>query len=571
MPKRIIEPLVPQISAKPSGTPGKIPSLPPMVDGIPKERIQKEPVKAPVKAKKEKKHDPLIGQLLEGKYRVIREINSGGMGSIYLAKNEVLDKIVVVKTFFYQSLDPDASAREWKASDSGHPNIIYILDNGLTPSGNQFIVMQRLLGKDLSVVLKENKRLSWRRVLQITDDICSALSFLHNKKIYHCDIKPANLFLAEQGGAYTVKLLDFGIAKICNDDSIRNLNEHGNRFVGTAAYSSPEQAQNKADIDHRADVYSLGVTMYELLCGSIPFKSKLEHSDPAIRNSIRVEDIKRMHIQMPPPTFGEKGIEDVPLEVERDIVMRALEKDPRKRFQSMAEMRAQIASVLKKYATVSQAAEAKEKEKSAWDLIVLNAQAQERSFGEIPFDDSAPVSVPRSSHKRSFAPKFIITSLLMAAGFGALYYQNKDGCIDGAHKPVQTIPVRKDGSMKDGLKPKADGTHPVTKTRDRKPDASIRKKKITHSPASQPTKSETDAGEESESDSADTADPSDKTENPDNATPDNETQDKDTDTDSKDTDPDSKDNPESQESNEESAKESVAPKETQAPTETDNE
>ncbi len=282
---------------------------------------------------REDARDRLIGQTLAGRYLLVREIGKGGMGVVYEAEHVGLGKRVAVKLLLDGfSDDREVLARfhmeARNASRIGHENIIDIVDIGEHVDGargRSFIVMEFLEGTDLRRVC-QGGALPLRRTLAILDQVCRALGAAHAKDIIHRDMKPENVFLTERlGRTDFVKLMDFGISKIkaAHDSQVR-LTQTG-AVVGTPLYMAPEQALGKTDIDHRVDVYSVGVMMYELCTGQPPF------------SATTYLGLMTQHVHEK-PTNPRRVRPELPAAIER-VILRALEKEPGKRFATMEEMR----------------------------------------------------------------------------------------------------------------------------------------------------------------------------------------------------------------------------------------
>lgn len=274
------------------------------------------------------RRDPyrLVGTTL-GKYNILDLIGVGGMGVVYRARHARVQKQVALKI-----LKPDLALASpdlirlffdeaVKAGRLEHPNIIKVTDAGMSEEEDiVFLVMEWLDGRTLDAELEEKGPFAVERVAALLETICDAADYAHRQGLIHRDLKPSNIMLcADHRGRETVKLLDFGIAKALT--STVGLNS---RVLGAPYYASPEQLTLSAQIDHRSDIYSLGVTTYQLLTGRLPF------------NAESLEKVIQQHLTVNPP---EMRIErpELPQEVE-DVVQRALAKRPEERYQSVTEL-----------------------------------------------------------------------------------------------------------------------------------------------------------------------------------------------------------------------------------------
>jgi serine/threonine-protein kinase len=273
--------------------------------------------------------DPLIGRTIGGRYFIRRQIARGGMGVVYEAEHVGLDKRVAVK-FILDRFGDDREAlhrfhREARAASRvGHENIVDITDIGETEDGKSFLVMEYLEGSDLGQVLQATGRMDPSRAVHIVGQVLRGLAAAHGEGIIHRDMKPANVFLTERGGVSDfVKIMDFGISKVvaARDARVR-LTETG-VAMGTPIYMAPEQAEARQDIDHRVDVYAVGVMLYEMLGGTPPF------------NAGSYVALVQLHVSAAPPSLAARR-PDLPRELVR-AVHKALEKDPDKRFQGALE------------------------------------------------------------------------------------------------------------------------------------------------------------------------------------------------------------------------------------------
>jgi serine/threonine-protein kinase len=270
------------------------------------------------------------GTILEQRYKIRQMVAEGGMGAIYRARHKQTDATLAVKF-----LNPDACQtretyerfmREARiAASIDHPGIVQILDLGITQDGTPYIVMEYLKGEDLSSQIDRAGLLDVGVSVSITEQILEALKAVHMAGIVHRDLKPENVFLARQsGGGTVVKLLDFGVSRLVQDDEqVTRLTESG-KVYGTPHYVSPGQACGDRDADHRSDLYSVAVILYEMLVGEPPFDA----ASPA-----------RLIIDIataPPPNPLEKR-PDMPPAL-AGFILRGLEKEPASRFQSAHEM-----------------------------------------------------------------------------------------------------------------------------------------------------------------------------------------------------------------------------------------
>jgi eukaryotic-like serine/threonine-protein kinase len=215
------------------------------------------------------------GEIVGGKYRLIRFLAAGGMGSVYEAQHTVVKRRVAVK-FLRADLAVERASlsrfqREAQAAgalESEH--IAAALDFGIAGDGSPFIVMEYLVGESLASLLEREKRLPIGRAADLVAQACRGVETAHASGIVHRDLKPQNLFVARrQDGTDLVKVLDFGVAKLEAEDQGAGTTRTGT-VLGTPAYMSPEQARGEKLIDHRSDVYSLGAILYELLSGEKP-------------------------------------------------------------------------------------------------------------------------------------------------------------------------------------------------------------------------------------------------------------------------------------------------------------
>ena len=262
-------------------------------------------------------------------YKILEKLGGGGMGVVYKAQDTKLKRTVALK-FLPPDLTRDPQAKErftheaQAASALDHPNICNIHDIGETDDGQLFIVMACYQGESLKERLQRGS-LGIDEALEIAGQVALGLSKAHEKGIAHRDIKPANIMLTNDGGA---KILDFGLAKLAGRVRLTRTGT----TVGTVAYMSPEQARGE-EVDERTDIWSLGVVLYEMMTGRLPFESDY---DQAMIYSILSEQPNPLRSIRP----------DVPAEVEQ-VVKKALQKDLRGRFQHMDEFLTELRAVKK--------------------------------------------------------------------------------------------------------------------------------------------------------------------------------------------------------------------------------
>src|SRR5947209_2154329 len=273
----------------------------------------------------------LVGKLIANRYIVGEPIGAGGLCTVYRAEDLKRQRDVAVKVLpADKAVDREISARFQRevttAKRIDHPNIAAISDSGELEDGARFMVLELLRGTLLSTALHEGGRMPVKRALVIARQMLVGLGEAHRLGIVHRDVKPHNVMLVDVNSLETVKLFDFGIA--ANERAAMQLTVPGTAF-GTPEYIAPEQAMGQK-VDARADLYGVGVSLFEMLTGRLPFQSK--------------DDIGflRAHIKETPPLPSTVASDaDIPVAVDR-IVARALEKDPDARYKTAQQMIAAI-------------------------------------------------------------------------------------------------------------------------------------------------------------------------------------------------------------------------------------
>ncbi|MEW6212292.1 MAG: SUMF1/EgtB/PvdO family nonheme iron enzyme [Acidobacteriota bacterium] len=275
------------------------------------------------------KQDEFIGTLLDDKYRIEEKIGEGGMGKVYKATHTLMGSTVAIKVLHTHSssdlLTTERFRREaMAASQLRHPNVLLVSDFGVTKdSRTVYLVMEFLEGLTLRETIKLCGQIDYKDALTIIKQTCAAVHAAHLKEIIHRDLKPENIWiLKDESGIESVKVLDFGIAKLKSYTEGRTLTQDG-MVLGTPNYMSPEQSRGE-ELDARSDIYSLGIILYEMLTGEVPFRADTPMS------------VLFKHNNEPPKPMRYHR-DDIPEEVE-EVVARALAKDRRDRFFSALEL-----------------------------------------------------------------------------------------------------------------------------------------------------------------------------------------------------------------------------------------
>src|SRR5262245_24100847 len=281
--------------------------------------------------------DPLIGETLAGKYLIEELIKSGGMGSVYRGKHILMDKRVAIKVLRPSLAMDDAVvarfSREAKAASRiSHPHAVNVTDFGESENGVVFLVMEYLDGRTLKEIIKSEGAMPLARTVEIIRQVSGALDAAHEQGVVHRDLKSDNIMLSETNGGEWAKVLDFGIAKIQQPEGALDVDiTAANLVIGTPQYMSPEQCSQAGPIDARSDIYSLGIIVFEMLAGRVPFTGE----SPTV--------IMMKQVQDPPPSILEAR-PDLPVAVAQ-VVTKALAKQPDDRFQSAGDLSSALATV----------------------------------------------------------------------------------------------------------------------------------------------------------------------------------------------------------------------------------
>lgn len=268
------------------------------------------------------------GQKINDRYQIIRTIGEGGMANVYLAYDTILDRNVAVKILRGDLADDEKFVRRFQreaiaASSLSHPNIVEMYDVG-EDDGKYFIVMEYVDGKTLKSLIKKRGALTLSEVIDIMLQLTSAITCAHDSYIIHRDIKPQNVMILEDG---RVKIMDFGIAMALNSNELTQTNS----VMGSVHYLPPEQANGKGST-MKSDIYSLGILMFELLTGKLPFRG-----DNAVEIAIK-------QMKEPIPSVC-KINPNIPQSIE-NIILKACAKNPKNRYETVKEMREDIESCM---------------------------------------------------------------------------------------------------------------------------------------------------------------------------------------------------------------------------------
>ena len=262
----------------------------------------------------------MSSRLLSGRYELLEKIGDGGMAVVYKGKDRLLNRFIAIKILrpeftkdatFVENFKRESQA----AAGLSHPNIVGVYDVGREGNIN-YIVMELIEGRTLNDIIEDEAPMDYRKVIDISKQVASALRVAHKNKIIHRDVKPHNIMITNDG---VVKLADFGIARAVNDATLST----GSKIVGSVHYFSPEQARGNY-VDERSDIYSLGIVMYEMLTGKVPFDGE---------NPVTVA-LKHINEEIVPPS---ELVDGIPPQLER-CVMKATSKYQTNRYSSADEM-----------------------------------------------------------------------------------------------------------------------------------------------------------------------------------------------------------------------------------------
>jgi serine/threonine-protein kinase len=333
----------------------------------------------------------LIGQVVDGKYKVRAVLGEGGMGAVFEVEHSAIGRVVAMKVLHPAQAGKKVAVKRFHqearaAGGIGHPNICEVFDFGTLGDGSPYLVMERLKGETLASRIANEGGLPFLDVVDVVMQVLSGLAAAHERGILHRDIKPENVFLAERAGYPAIaKLLDFGVSKIIPGaavgewDDETDLTKTG-MVMGTPYYMSPEQARGDRNLDGRVDLYACGVMLYESLTGQRPFIAKNY-------NSLLVQILQGG--ASPPRSLRAS----IPTALEA-VVVRAMAKNRDDRYQSAADFSRALAPIRRDLARASSG-----RVEAASRIVAHTPNAMSQSSADIPivFADSADVAMATSS------------------------------------------------------------------------------------------------------------------------------------------------------------------------------
>ncbi len=284
--------------------------------------------------------DPLIGRVFDGKYRLDERLGGGGMGTVYRATHLLIDRPVALKVLSQRFVGDETAQQRFRrearaAGRMQHPNAVTVTDFGATNDGYLYIVMELLEGRTLRDLLAREGHLDAARAVSIILQASAAVGAAHDAGLIHRDLKPANIFIEQRPSMpAAVKVLDFGVAKFAveeqGDDDFNTLTQVG-AIIGTPRYMSPEQCSGVAALTPAADVYSLGIILYEMLTGNVPFSADTPLAVALRKISERPKAPREIVASIPAPL--------------EEIVLRALAKNPVERPPDANEFRRELHTI----------------------------------------------------------------------------------------------------------------------------------------------------------------------------------------------------------------------------------
>ncbi len=349
-----------------------------------------------------------IGDRVSGRYKIIDKIGTGGMANVYLATDLILERNVAVKMMSLDFQEDQQNLRRFQrealsTTELTHPNIVNIYDVG--DGSHPYIVMEYIEGMDLNQYIRENHPIPYYKVIDIMEQILDGITYAHENNVIHRDIKPHNILIDHNGH---VKITDFGIAVALAQNSITQTNS----LLGSVQYISPEQARGNI-VTKQSDIYSLGIVLYELLAGTVPFDGESAVS------------IALKHFQTPIPSLRETDSR-LPQSLE-NVVLKATAKEPMNRYATVQEMKEDLETALA-------ASRRNEEVFIPLDLndektMVLNIEdlkKNEANFIETnetkPIQQTNPEEIPKPEKNKRGLWKFLLIPLILIIGIGIYLY-----------------------------------------------------------------------------------------------------------------------------------------------------
>lgn len=345
------------------------------------------------------------GERVSGRYKIIKKIGSGGMANVYLAKDLILERKVAVKMMALDFQEDEQNLRRFQrealsTTELDHPNIVNIYDVG---EGSQpYIVMEYIDGMDLKEYIKENHPIPYHKVIDIMSQILDGIAYAHENNVIHRDIKPHNILICQDGH---VKITDFGIAVALSQNSITQTNS----LLGSVQYISPEQARGNV-VTKQSDIYSLGIVLYELLAGTVPFDGESAVS------------IALKHFQAEIPSLREFDSR-LPQALE-NVVLKATAKEVQNRYATVAEMKADLETSL----SAARRNEERFVPKDLNDEKTMVLNPDEFKAATVPIADSETTDTvikpaKDKSNKASKKKRFLLLALIpLIFVMGLIYY-----------------------------------------------------------------------------------------------------------------------------------------------------
>ncbi len=335
------------------------------------------------------------GQKINDRYEIIKMIGEGGMANVYLANDNILERKVAIKVLRGDLSNDEKFIRRFKrealsVSNLSHPNIVEVYDVG-EEDGNYYIVMEYIEGKTLKQLLQKRGALTLPEVIDIMSQLTDGLSHAHEAYIIHRDIKPQNIMIEDNG---LVKITDFGIAMALNSTQLTQTNS----VMGSVHYLPPEQANGKGSTI-KSDIYSLGILMYELLAGSVPFKG-----DTAVEIALKHMKEKMPSIRKQNPT--------IPQSVE-NIVLKATAKNPKNRYDSVREMYNDLQTAMEKDNEKRLVYEYPENDLEETKVIAPIAKESKKTIVDKPLDQEEDSTTSNEKDEKNKLPIILAIILLV--------------------------------------------------------------------------------------------------------------------------------------------------------------